>query len=168
MFMFETAYLSMGSNLGDRIANLREGLRLLERAGAVPRRVSSFFETEPVGYRTQPWFLNLALEIETLMPPEDLLRCCQRIELARGRRRPFPGGPRTLDLDILLYGDRVLEGPALTIPHPRMVERRFVLEPLAEIAPEVFHPLLRKSVFVLLRSCPDPSAVRIYSPGDSH
>ena len=159
-------YISAGSNLGDRKANLSEGLRLLKAAGVQPRLVSSFFETEPVGNQAQPWFLNLALEVETPLPPQELLRCCLQIEFSRGRVRSFWGAPRTLDLDILLYGDMVIQEPHLTIPHPRMAERRFVLEPLAEIAPEVVHPLLKKSVVSLLQNCPDQSSVQRFSSGE--
>jgi 2-amino-4-hydroxy-6-hydroxymethyldihydropteridine diphosphokinase len=162
-----TAYLSLGSNLGDRKANLEEGLQMLAGTGIRPQRVSSLFETEPVDNLNQPWFLNLAVEAETDLSPGDLLRCCLQIEMSRGRIRTFRGAPRTLDLDILLYGDLVLQDPHLTIPHPRMVGRRFVLEPLAEIAPQVLHPVLKKSVLSLLLSCPDLSTVQRYSPGDT-
>ena len=166
MDMVRGIYISAGSNLGDRKANLREGLQLLKSAGVHPLRVSSFFETEPVGGLDQPWFLNLALEVETALPPQALLRCCLQIELARGRVRSFRGASRTLDLDILLYRDTVMREPHLTIPHPRMAERRFVLEPLAEIAPEITHPVLKQTVVSLLQSCPDRSCVQRSSPGE--
>ncbi len=167
MYMARGIYISAGSNLGDRKANLSEGLQLLRLAGVRPMSVSSFFETEPVENRDQPWFLNVALEVETVLPPQELLRCCLEIELARGRVRSFRGAARTLDLDILLYGDMVVQESHLTIPHPRMAVRRFVLEPLAEIAPQVIHPVLQLSVVSLLQICPDQSCVQRYSSGES-
>ncbi len=161
------AFLSAGSNLGDRKANLERAFAALRDAGARPRRISSWFETEPMGFREQPWFLNVALEVETSLTPHGLLETCLAIEEAGGRVRTFQNAPRTLDLDILLYGDLVINCPQLVIPHPRLPERRFVLEPLAQLAPDVLHPVLKKTVRSLLESCPDTSAVRIYSPGDS-
>jgi 2-amino-4-hydroxy-6-hydroxymethyldihydropteridine diphosphokinase len=162
----EVVFLSLGSNLGDRRSNLAHGIASLDSAGIKPIRISSYFETEPVGFADQPWFLNLALEAETMLPPLDVLRSCQEIELSRGRARPFPQAPRTLDLDILLYGDVVLDSPSLTIPHPRMLERRFVLAPLAEIAPARLHPVLKQPLLSLLQSCTDTSQVHLYSVGD--
>jgi 2-amino-4-hydroxy-6-hydroxymethyldihydropteridine diphosphokinase len=159
----QVVYLSLGSNIGDRKANLEQALQALEISGVLRRRVSSFFETEPVGFRDQPWFLNIALEAETDLSPTTLLECCQEIETAAGRFRAFRGAPRTLDLDILLYEDFILNQSCLVIPHPRMAERRFVLEPLAQIAPEIIHPVLGKSIRSLLASCPDTSAVRLYT-----
>ena len=128
------AYLSAGSNLGDRKQNLTYALASLEKQTTI-RQVSSFFETEPVGYGNQPWFLNLAIEIETCLTPPELLNLCQEIEKSCGRIRTFPNAPRTLDLDILLFEDRVMNDKDLILPHPRLPERRFVLEPLAQIAP---------------------------------
>ncbi len=160
------AFLSAGSNLGDRKANLERAFAALQKAGAKPKRISSLFETEPVGFREQPWFLNAALEVETDLSPLGLLDVCLAIEVAEGRVRSFRNAPRTLDLDILLYGDRVMEDSRLVIPHPRLAERRFVLEPLAQLAPDLLHPVLKKSIRSLLESCPDSSTVRIYSPGD--
>jgi 2-amino-4-hydroxy-6-hydroxymethyldihydropteridine diphosphokinase len=131
----------------------------LHDKGAFVRRVSSVFETEPVGFRDQPWFLNIAIEIETALSPHQLLAVCQEIEAARGRTRPFQWAPRTLDLDILLYGDRIVEEPYLQIPHPRMAQRRFVLEPLTQIAPALVHPVSHQTIAALLASCPDPATV---------
>ncbi len=161
----QTVYLSLGSNLGDRVANLRAGLAGLAGSGFRCERSSSYYETEPVGFHDQPWFLNIAVCAETVLAPMDLLKRCLEIELAQGRARGLRNGPRTLDIDILLYGDQAFEEPGLIIPHPRMGQRRFVLEPLAEIAPEVYHPVLMKTVLALLESCPDHSSVRLYSPG---
>ena len=155
---FQKAYILAGSNIGDRKANLEFALKSLA-AGAVVKKVSSYFETEPVGYLNQPWFLNIAVEVETDLAPLELLNFCKGIEKSGGRIRSFPNAPRTLDLDILLYGDLVINGAGLTSPHPRMAERRFVLEPLAQIAPDVIHPVLGKSIRLLLDACPDHSQV---------
>ncbi len=161
-----TVYLSAGSNLGDRKAYLRRGLEFLSASDVVPSRRSSTFETEPVGYLDQPWFLNLVVEARTDLPPEAVLRACLSAERAEGRTRDFRNAPRTLDLDILLYGDVVLDTPGLTLPHKRLPERRFVLEPLAQLAPELIHPVLKLSIRSLLACCPDRSTVRPYHPGE--
>ena len=133
-------YLSLGSNLGDREANLRAGNAALPAVGVRVRKVSSFYETEPVDYVHQPWFLNCAVQGQTDRDPLALLRQLQGIELQLGSQKEFKKGPRLLDIDILLYGDETVETPELQVPHPRMLERRFVLVPLAEIAPTVSHP----------------------------
>jgi 2-amino-4-hydroxy-6-hydroxymethyldihydropteridine diphosphokinase len=157
--MAAIAYLSAGSNLGDRKANLEFAMNALAAKSAVKKR-SAYFETEPVGYLTQPWFLNIAVEIETPLEPRQLLAFCHGIEESCGRTRAFSNAPRTLDLDILLFGELVVTEEHLVIPHPRLAERRFVLEPLAQIAPGVTHPVLRKSIRALLEECTDPSEVR--------
>jgi 2-amino-4-hydroxy-6-hydroxymethyldihydropteridine diphosphokinase len=154
------AFLLAGSNLGDRKDNLEYAASSLATAGTV-LKISSYFETEPVGYLNQPWFFNQAIELETFLTPSELLLCCQRIETCRGRIRTFPNAPRTLDLDILLYGDLSVIQEDLIIPHPRLAERRFALEPLAQIAPDAVHPLLKKSIQSLLETCPDLSTVRL-------
>lgn len=154
------AYILSGSNLGDREANLEFALISLAEEGTVTNS-SSCFETEPVGYSDQPWFLNQAIELKTSLTPSELLKACLKIETLRGRIRTFPNAPRTLDLDILLYGDAVIEEPGLIIPHPRLPERRFALEPLAQIAPTAIHPVLKKSIRSLLETCPDQAKVRI-------
>ncbi|MBZ5495527.1 MAG: 2-amino-4-hydroxy-6-hydroxymethyldihydropteridine diphosphokinase [Acidobacteriia bacterium] len=158
-----TVYLSAGSNLGDRKAHLRSGIDGLRSVGLAALRVSSVFETEPVGFLNQPWFLNIVVEAETRLTPRQLLACCLEVESQHGRVRSFPGAPRTLDLDILLYGDLVIDEPGLQIPHPRMAQRRFVLEPLAQMAPEVRHPTLGQSIHTLLASCTDSSRVTFHS-----
>jgi 2-amino-4-hydroxy-6-hydroxymethyldihydropteridine diphosphokinase len=153
------AYLSLGSNLGDRDGQLRQAIRLLEAAGDV-ESVSSFYETEPVEVTDQPWFLNCAVALETEKTPEQLMAALLTIEGEMGRRRVQKKGPRSIDLDILLFEDEIIRLPNLTIPHPAMQQRRFVLEPLAEIAPEAQHPVLRKSVRELLAALPPGPVVR--------
>jgi 2-amino-4-hydroxy-6-hydroxymethyldihydropteridine diphosphokinase len=154
------AYVSAGSNLGNRKTNLEFGLKSLEKWSAV-LNVSSYFETEPVGFADQPWFLNLAIELETRLTPYELLSLCQNTEIACGRIRSFSDAPRTLDLDILLYGSIIMSEEGLVIPHPRLQNRKFVLIPLAQIAPHVMHPVLKKPIRSLLEVCPDSSEVRI-------
>ncbi len=146
----KTVYLSLGSNVGDRARNLWEAIARLEEAGIRIRRVSSIYETEPQEVRDQPWFLNLVAEAETELLPKQLLARTQKIELDLGRKRSRLKGPRTIDIDILLYGNSVIRTPELTVPHPRMSERRFVLEPLAELAPELRHPVSRRTARDLL------------------
>ena len=156
-----TAYLSLGSNLGDRRANLMLALSELEKAGVEVRRVSSIYETEPVGHKDQGWFLNCAVEAGTDLEPLPLLHLLLGIERLLGRERTVPGGPRTLDLDILFYEDRVMDTAELALPHPRMAGRRFVLQPLAEIAPEARHPVTHRTVREMLGMLMDQSQVRL-------
>jgi len=136
----ERVFLSLGSNLGARQANLQAALRLLQEGGVRVVRCSSWYETDPVGYVDQPPFLNLVVEARTELSPHALLRLAQRVESALGRVRQVPWGPRTADVDLLLYGNRVVATPELVLPHPRMRERAFVLVPLHEVAPDLVLP----------------------------
>jgi 2-amino-4-hydroxy-6-hydroxymethyldihydropteridine diphosphokinase len=144
-----TVYLSLGSNLGDRLANLRTAIDRLSSLGKVTA-VSSFYETEPVEATDQPWFINCAIELETELLPQSLLAGLLEIERQMGRRRDGKKGPRLIDLDILLYEACEFQENDLTIPHPAMHERRFVLQPLAEIAPRLRHPVLKTFIPDLL------------------
>jgi 2-amino-4-hydroxy-6-hydroxymethyldihydropteridine diphosphokinase len=143
-------FVALGSNLGDREDHLRRALEALGELGRVTA-ISGLHETEPIGYRDQPDFLNAVVELETELSPEELLGRLQEIERRLGRRPTFRDGPRTIDLDLLLHGDAVIDRPELRLPHPRMTERRFVLEPLAEIAPEIVHPVSGLRVSEMLR-----------------
>lgn len=158
-FVRKIVYLSVGSNLGDRAANLSAAIEQLGTLGEV-KAVSSFYETEPVDFAAQPWFLNCAVALETALMPRQLLARVQSIEQGMGRRRTQPKGPRVIDLDILLFGTSVVDIPELVIPHPAMHERRFVLEPMAEIAPEVRHPVFKKTMRQMLEALPAGQSVR--------
>ena len=153
------SYLSLGSNVGEREKHLDDAIARLEAHGRVVS-VSSLYETEPVEFTNQAWFLNCAVAFETTETPEQLMASILRIEAEMGRQRVENKGPRTIDIDILLFGDAILDAPALTVPHPAMHERRFVLQPLAEIAPEAKHPLLKKTICELLDGLPEGQTVR--------
>ena len=153
-------YLSLGSNVGDRADNLRRAIAALEDAGARVQKVSSIYETEPVDLREQPWFLNCVVKAETELPAVELLKKLRQIESLMGSKKIVPKGPRLIDLDILLFGDESVDTPELHVPHPRMHLRRFVLVPLAEIAPWLHHPAWDENAEELLERTPDKSVVR--------
>jgi 2-amino-4-hydroxy-6-hydroxymethyldihydropteridine diphosphokinase len=153
-------YFSLGSNVGDREKNLRAAITALAEAGVRVTKISSFYETEPVDLREQPWFLNCAVEGETGVPALELLRALRGIETQMGSKKLMPKGPRLIDLDILLYGDETIDTPELQIPHPRMHLRKFVLVPLAEIAPNVKHPSWNGTAADLLADTAESSVVR--------
>ena len=153
-------YLSLGSNLGDRSAMLQSAIEALAGQNVRVRKVSSFYETEPVDYINQPWFLNCAVEAETSLSPLDLLRLLRGIEAQLGSKKEFAKGPRILDIDILLYGEVRIDLPELQIPHPRMLQRNFVLAPLAEIAPTLKHPAWNGTAAQLFSNSPDYSNIR--------
>jgi 2-amino-4-hydroxy-6-hydroxymethyldihydropteridine diphosphokinase len=155
----KTVYLTLGSNVGDRQTNLKRALELLETPELHVLRLSSVYDTEPRDLRSQPRFLNQVVEAETSLFPMQLLKRIAKIERELGRKRLVEKGPRTIDIDILLFERFVVDTEELTIPHPRLHERRFVLEPLAELAPDLRHPVLRKSVRELLSGVP-PQGVR--------
>jgi 2-amino-4-hydroxy-6-hydroxymethyldihydropteridine diphosphokinase len=157
--MGKLVYLSLGSNLGDRAQHLRDAIARLESAGTVIA-VSCFYETEPVEFTRQPWFLNCAVALETTKMPKQLMARALRIEQEMGRKRTQNKGPRTIDIDILLFGNAIVDTPELTIPHPAMHERRFALEPLAEIAPEARHPVFGQTVREMLEALPPGQRVR--------
>jgi len=157
----KTVYLSLGSNLGDRVENLRQAIAKLPAAGARVTRTSSFYETEPVDFLQQAWFVNCAVQAETDLAPLDLLHALRAIEAQIGSKKLVPKGPRLLDIDILLYADEIIETAELHIPHPRMHLRRFVLVPLNEIAPRVLHPQLELTISELLARCQDAAEVRL-------
>jgi 2-amino-4-hydroxy-6-hydroxymethyldihydropteridine diphosphokinase len=167
--MLKLVYLSLGSNVGDREAQLRDAVARLAAAGRVVA-ASSVYETEPVEFTRQPWFLNCAVTLETSMTPTELMSAILRIEKEMGRQRVQKKGPRSIDIDILLFDNMILndeipsdesiDSKELTIPHPAMHQRRFVLEPLAEIAPEVLHPVFKKTIRELRDALPPGQAVR--------
>ena len=142
-------YLGLGSNLGDRMSNLASAVERLSREITI-KKISSVYETEPVYYKEQPLYLNAVLSAVTELEPFELLRFVKGIESDLGRQPSFRNAPRTIDIDILFYGDQIVETPELIIPHPRIAERVFVLVPLAEIAPKLIHPVSQKRVSELL------------------
>jgi 2-amino-4-hydroxy-6-hydroxymethyldihydropteridine diphosphokinase len=160
-----TAYIGIGSNMGDRQAYCEEAVRLIS---SFPKTslvtVSSLYETAPLERADQEWFINCVAAVRTTLSPLELLHACQEVELSLGRKRSVRFGPRTIDLDILFYGDQIIHETDLTIPHSRAHERRFVLEPLAEIAPEFEHPALRKTASQILQEMRSHQEVRRLAP----
>ncbi|HXN22311.1 MAG TPA: 2-amino-4-hydroxy-6-hydroxymethyldihydropteridine diphosphokinase [Candidatus Dormibacteraeota bacterium] len=157
-------YLSLGSNIGDRAAHLSSAIAALNSSGVPVLRQSSIYETEPVDFVDQDWFLNSVLEAETSLSPQQLLSLLREIERTHGSRKLILKGPRSLDIDILFYGSRIIGAAELEIPHPRLCNRRFVLVPLAELAPLLIHPVRRATVTELLAATPDRSQVRLWHP----
>ncbi len=158
------AWLGLGSNLGDKRGNIRAALAALAAHGTIAA-VSPLYATEPVGRVDQNWFLNACARVETGLGAMETLSVIARIESKLGRERGIRNGPRTIDIDLLLYDDLVIKTAELTVPHPRMHLRRFVLEPLAAIASDLIHPRLRKSVADLLQEQPASTAVRLVHSG---
>src|SRR5262245_43945282 len=155
----DPVYLALGSNLGDREAYLRSAIQgLIERQINVVR-CASVYSTEPLEVLSQPWFLNTVIEVDTPLAPQELLSVCLQIEKENDRKRESVKGPRTIDIDIIFYGQEVIRKPGLTIPHPSFSNRRFVLVPLAEIAPDFTDPRSGKSVLQLLEACSGSSIV---------
>ena len=159
------AYVGMGSNLGDRAGHLLLAVRGMLSAGLPVRRLSSIYETEPLDVLDQPAFLNMVAELGGALPlPDELLARLLRVEYALGRRREQRRGPRTIDLDLLVYDRVVEETEFLVLPHPRLHLRRFALAPLAEIAPDHLHPTLKKTFSQILAALSDEAAVKLWQP----
>jgi 2-amino-4-hydroxy-6-hydroxymethyldihydropteridine diphosphokinase len=159
------AYVSLGSNLGDRAGNLLLAVRGMMEASLCITRLSSIYETDPVSEIEQPRFLNMVVEVGNPLPtPEQVMARLLRIEFVLGRTREVKDGPRTIDLDLLLYGELEKNTQFLILPHPRLHQRRFVLQPLAEIAPHLLHPILKSTAVELLKSSEDGSAVKHWGP----
>jgi 2-amino-4-hydroxy-6-hydroxymethyldihydropteridine diphosphokinase len=160
---YENIFLLLGSNLGDRLANLQRCTQLIrEDIGKIVKQ-SSIYETVAWGKTDEPSYLNLALQIDSNLRPLDLLHSCLSIENKLGRTREEKWGSRTIDVDVIYFAQRVIDSKDLKIPHPRITERKFVLAPLVEISPEFSHPVFQKTNTQLLRECPDPLAVNIFS-----
>jgi 2-amino-4-hydroxy-6-hydroxymethyldihydropteridine diphosphokinase len=151
----KSIYLSLGSNLGDRVGHIQKAFERLAAAGIRISRVSSYYKTEPLDFRLQSWFVNCVAEVGSDLMPLRLLKVCKSVERDLGRRPGVPKGPRTIDIDILLYENAVVRSKDLTIPHERMAERRFVLVPLMELAPNLRHPVSSLSLPELLHQTSD-------------
>ena len=157
----KTAYLGLGTNLGDRAANLAQAVEMLASERLVIKRVSSSYETAPRDYLDQPFFLNQVIEVATDLFPRQLLDRAKQVERKMGRVKGVAKGPRVIDVDVLLYGHSVVSMPGLEIPHPSIAERRFVLEPLAELAPEFRHPVHHRTIRQLLSTVGEQDVRRV-------
>lgn len=155
------AYVGLGSNIGDKAENILRALDILSQSDDIKvTKVSSFYETEPIGYEDQDWFINAVAQVETIFSPEELLSAFKKVEQIMGRKNTIRWGPREIDLDLLMYDQLCFESPGLVIPHPRLHERAFVLVPLAEIASDLFHPIQKKTIAELLAELQSQKAVR--------
>ncbi len=155
-------YLSLGSNLGERKKNLEKCRKALESNKIKILRASSIYETQPVGFKNQPWFLNQVVAVEAPSYPEALLDDLKRIENRLGRKKIVLNGPRIIDIDILMADQMIIRTATLQIPHPRMEKRNFILIPFEEIAPTMVHPVLKRTLHELRQMCPDSSSVKVY------
>lgn len=155
-----SSFIGLGSNLGDPESQIEQALRRLERHSVRVKEISSLYRTEPVDAPPEPWFVNGVARVGCRLGPHELLRICQAVERVQGRERELRHGPRTIDLDLLLVGDALVDTPNLTLPHPELHLRRFVLVPLTEIAPDIIHPKLGLRMAELLDQCLDRSIVR--------
>lgn len=155
-------FLGLGSNLGDRKGNLRRAVSILKGKGVQILKSSSVYESQPVDFSSQPWFLNQVLKVESSLNPQKLLMFLQDTEKEMDRKPSFPKGPRVIDIDILLAEDIIIRSDRLKIPHPQLEKRNFVLIPLVEISPHTIHPVLRKSIQDIAEKCKDQSLVQIY------
>jgi 2-amino-4-hydroxy-6-hydroxymethyldihydropteridine diphosphokinase len=156
---WKRAYLGLGSNLGDRVANIRRALERFSAAEVKIHRLSSMYETAPVEYLPQPWFVNCVAEVDTKLSPQQLLKACKSVERALGRRPSIPKGPREIDIDILFYENVIAHSAFLRIPHAHLEERRFVLVPLCELAPEIHHPVSGRTAAEMLAETRDTAQV---------
>ena len=157
--VYKDVYLSLGSNLGERANNLKTAVTALGELGRIVS-TSSYYETEPVEFAAQPWFLNCAVRLSTQKMPKQLLSAILELEKKMGRRRVQKNGPRIIDIDILLFGNSIIDTKSLVVPHPAMHQRRFVLEPLSEIASEIRHPVLKRTIRELRDALPPGQSVR--------
>lgn len=152
-------FLGLSSNLGNRIKNIKTAISHLKKISKI-KQISSYYETEPVGYLDQDWFINIVIEGKTTLGPQDLLEQCLKIENNMGRVRKIKNGPRNIDIDLLYYEERIITTKHLTLPHPEIQNRNFVLTPLSEISPKMIHPILKKDSQQLLKELRNPDTVK--------